>query len=123
MHLTGRPYLGVVAFVALLVAWSARWMRFREGTGLGLVVAGGISLLLDGALSGAWRPLGTIGEGQANLGIELILIGWMLLAASWLAGPGGTSTRARVGRSLVSLGGRLSAPVATTHEAEPGANP
>jgi hypothetical protein len=124
VHLTGRPYLASVAFAALLVAWAARQMRFWEGTGLGLVVAGWLSLPLNGALSGTWRPLGAIGQGQANLGIELILIGWLMLAASWVTGPGGTSARARLGRWLVSLGGRLApAPgLATVPETEPGAN-
>ena len=58
LHLAGRPYLASVAVLALLVAWSARWMRLRAGPGLGLLLAGGLALLLNGALGGTWRPLG-----------------------------------------------------------------
>ncbi len=41
------------------------------------------------------------------MGIELIVIGWVLLGMAWAAGPGGLSARASVGRLLVSLGRRL----------------
>jgi hypothetical protein len=123
LHLAGRPYLASVAFLALLVAWAARWMRLREGPGLGLLLAGGLALLLNSALGGTWRPLGAIGEGQANLGVELILVGWFLLAVAWGTGPAGTSARTRLGGSLVSLGARLSATPPATLETKPGSNP
>jgi len=63
--------------------------------------------LANDILSGGWRPLSSIGKGQANMGIELIVIGWVLLGMAWAAGPGGLSARASVGRLLVSLGRRL----------------
>jgi hypothetical protein len=118
--LAGRPYLAAVAFLALLVWGAARWMRFRVGAGFGLVVAGALSLLLNGALSGDWRPLGSIGAGQANLGMELILIGWLLAAFSWIAGAGGVPARARMAGWLTSLGRRLGATADGDRGAEPG---
>jgi hypothetical protein len=120
---TGPPYLATVAFLAFLVAWISRRMAFGEGAGLGLVLAGAVSLLLNGALVGLWRPLGAIGEGKANMGIELIMAGWLLMGAAWLAGPRGIRTRARAGRAMVWLGQRLTPTGSALPGAEPGANP
>ena len=120
--LPGRAYLACVALLALLVALASRAMRLREGTGLGLLVAGVISLVLNGALGGTWRPMGAIGEGQANLALELILVGWIILAGIWIAGPSAAPIRGWLGRSLVSVGDRLS-PGAAVPETERGSTP
>ncbi len=123
INLGGRPFLASVGLLALLVTWASRSLHLLAGTGLGMLNAGGLALLLNGALSGTWRPLGAIGEGQANLGIELILIGWLLLVASWAGGPRGIRARAGVGRSLMSLGRRLAPTPPRLPQTESGANP
>ncbi len=119
LQLTARLYLAAIAFLALVVAWSSRWLRWRAGAGLGLVAAGALPLVLKGALSGTWRPLGSIGEGAANLGIELILVGWVLMGTSWISGPNGTRARSRIGAWLISVGHRVTPGSSAVAEANP----
>ncbi len=100
----GRLYLGTIGALALLVAVGARLARSGWATGAGLIVAGALSLALDGAWSHAWKPMGGIGGGQANTGIELIVAGWAMGAASWFTGRGGAVARGKLGGLLVSAG-------------------
>ncbi|MFL5797145.1 MAG: permease prefix domain 1-containing protein [Actinomycetota bacterium] len=125
IHMRGgdRAYLAAIAALAVLIVLATRALGRRGTAGFALVLAGGTSLLFDGIWSPAWQPLGSIGEGRANMGIELILVGWVLLTMSWLTSTGAAGARALVGRWLVSLGRRLSAAAAPPTEAEPQANP
>jgi glyoxylase-like metal-dependent hydrolase (beta-lactamase superfamily II) len=96
-----RAYLAAIAALALLILLANRALGRRDGAGLGLILAGTASLLLTGAWSGDWRPLGAIGEGRGNMGIELILVGWVLVGVSWLTSAGAAEVRSSVGRRLI----------------------
>jgi hypothetical protein len=103
----GRLYLALIAALVLLVVAFAHLARAPSKGAGGLVVAGVLGLTLQGVWNGAWRPLGGIGDGQANMGITLLLVGWVVAAGAWLAGNRGRAARAMLGRWFVLVGERL----------------
>jgi hypothetical protein len=115
LHQGGRLYLAAIAALAVLVVVAGRLTRTRVAAGVGLVTAGFLGLVLNGLWNGVWHPFGGLGEGQGNMGIELLAVGWVLLAVSWFRGTGGAPARTKASGWVVRVGNALAPKLPAAH--------
>jgi hypothetical protein len=107
--LAGRVYLAGVGALCLLIVVACR--PFRYLAGIGLIAAGIVGFLIATSITGL--GLGQLGEGQANIDVVVLCVGWTFLLVEWL---GSWDARRAVGGWVGALGHRIQ-PLPETVEA------
>lgn len=103
----GVNYIWALLGVAVLVIAVCILFRVRAAVGIGLLTSGVIGLVLNGA----WEPTGALGDGQGNIPVLLLTIGWGWIALSvsigWWAHPQAARLRALVATWLTGVARRV----------------
>jgi hypothetical protein len=107
--LAGRAYLAGVGALCLLIVVACR--PFRYLAGIGLIAAGIVGFQITTTITGL--GIGQFGEGQANIDVVVLSVGWTFLLVEWL---GSWDMRRAVGRLVGAVGHRFQ-PVPETVEA------
>jgi hypothetical protein len=92
LRVGGVNYIWALVGVAVLVIAVCHLLRVRGAVGIGLLISGVIGLVLNGA----WEPTGALGDGQGNIPVLLLTIGWGWIALSVSVGSWAHQQAARL---------------------------